>query len=65
MRDEAGNTPTKVKTPGSYAAERMAELKQQREMYNANDLGFYRGGEPRRGRGPVRGNALGPPGEFH
>ena len=43
----------------------MAELKQQREMYNANDLGFYRGGVPRRGRGPVRGNALGPPGEFH
>ena len=28
LRNESGNTPVKQKTPGSYAAERMAELKQ-------------------------------------
>jgi len=43
----------------------LAELKQEREKYNVNDLGFYRGGIPKKGRGPIRGNALGPAGEFH
>ena len=65
LRDEAGNIPQKVKSPGSYAAERMAELKQQRALYNVNDLGYYRGGLPGKDRGTVRGSALGAPGEFH
>ena len=34
-------------------------------MYNANDLGFYRGGVPKKGRGSIRGTAMGRPGEFH
>ena len=52
-------------TAGSYAEERLAELKAQREKYNANHLGLYRGGLPRKGKGAVRGNALGFVGEFH
>lgn len=34
-------------------------------MYNANDLGYYRGGVPAPGRGAIRGKAIGIPGEFH
>jgi len=34
-------------------------------MYNVNDLGYYRGGVPSKGRGPIRGAAIGAPGEFH
>lgn len=41
MRDAAGNTPVKAADPGSYAAERLAELKEQRKKYNVNDLGYY------------------------
>lgn len=65
LRDAAGNTPTTQHQAGSYAAERLAELKQQREKYNANHLGYYRGGLPQPGRGTMRGSALAPPGEFH
>lgn len=65
MRDAAGNTPVKAVDPTSYAAERMAELKQQRQKYNVNDLGYYRGGLPNRGSGAIRGDALGIPGDFH
>lgn len=34
-------------------------------MYNANDLGYYKGGVPRKGRGAIRGNSLGNVNEFH
>ena len=64
-RDETGNVPIKAAAPGSYAAERLAELKEQREQYNANHLGFYRGGVPVRGKGAVRGTSMGRPGGFH
>ena len=50
---------------GSYAEMRMAELKQQREKYNANDLGYYNGGVPRANRGNIRGEAMAAPGIFH
>lgn len=50
---------------GSYAEERMAELKMQREKYNVNHIGLYRGGLPKKGRGAIRGSALGAIGEFH
>ena len=64
-RDASGNVPMAAPAPGSYAEERLAELKKQREQYNVNDLGFYRGGVPQKGRGAIRGAALGVPGEFH
>lgn len=64
-RDETGNLPSAVPAPGSYAETRLAELKQQRKQYNVNDIGFYRGGVPSKGRGPIRGSAMGRPGEFH
>lgn len=64
-RDESGNVPRAKSSSGSYAETRLAELKVQREQYNANDLGFYRGGVPKKGRGALRGASMGRPGEFH
>lgn len=65
MRDAAGNTAVAKNDPTSYAAERIAELKAQREKYNVNDLGYYKGGLPRRDGGNVRGTGLSSPGSFH
>ena len=64
-RDETGNVPVSAPAPGSYAETRLAELKQQREQYNVNPIGLYRGGVPQKGRGAIRGTAIGKPGEFH
>jgi len=64
-RDATGNVPSAAPTAGSYAEERLAELKAQRAQYNVNDLGFYRGGVPSKGRGAIRGASMGVPGEFH
>jgi hypothetical protein len=65
LRNETGNISKKAPAPGSYAEERLAELKKERAKYNVNHLGFYQGGLPQQGRGPIRGSALGPAGEFH
>jgi hypothetical protein len=65
LRDSAGNTPVAKYDPMSYAAERVAELKEQRAKFNVNDIGYYRGGLPQRDRGCIRGSALGPAGDFH
>lgn len=65
LRNLSGNSPKKAPQVGSYAEERLAELKKEREKYNVNDIGFYRGGIPAKGRGNIRGTALGPAGEFH
>lgn len=43
----------------------MQELKEERAKYNVNHLGNYQGGLPVKGRGSIRGTALGPAGEFH
>lgn len=43
----------------------MQELKQERDKYNVNHLGHYKGGLPAKGRGAIRGTALGPIGDFH
>jgi hypothetical protein len=63
-RDASGNV-TRAPKAGSYAEERLAELKAERRKYNANDLGYYMGGLPQKGRGAIRGTALGFTGEFH
>jgi len=65
QRDVTGNVLKSAPTAGSYAEERLAELKMQREKYNVNHIGLYRGGLPKKGRGALRGNALGYVGEFH
>lgn len=64
-RDKSGLSPRQTAARGSYAEARLAELRRQREKYNVNDLGYYRGGVPRAGRGPIRGTALASPGIFH
>ena len=65
LRDEAGNTPVDAPRAGSYAEQRLRELKEQRAKYNVNDLGYYKGGLPVKGRGTIRGSAIGRPGDFH
>jgi hypothetical protein len=40
-------------------------LKQEREKYSANHLGYYSGGLPRKDKGPIRGKAMGLAGDFH
>jgi len=64
-RDVMGNSPKKGPKRGSYAEERLAELKRERQMYGVNDLGYYNGGVPRKNRGKIRGKAMSEPGEFH
>lgn len=65
LRDEAGQVAKAKPARGSYAEQRLAELKEQRKMYNANDLGYYRGGVPRKGKGTLRGDSIGPINDFH
>lgn len=65
LRDATGTVKSNPPARGSYAEERIAELKKERAKYNVNDLGYYRGGIPRRNRSAIRGNSLGHPGEFH
>lgn len=64
-RNASGNVPDAAPAQGSYAEQRLAELKAQRAQYNVNNIGFYRGGVPQKGRGAIRGPAMGVPGEFH
>ena len=65
LRDKRGVSPRQQPERGSYAESRLAELKQERDKYAVNHLGFYKGGVPRPNRGAVRGDALGRPGHFH
>lgn len=64
-RDESGMVRGAAPAPGSYAEIRMKELAEQRKQYNVNHIGYYRGGVPQKGRGLIRGEALGVPGDFH
>ncbi len=41
LRDKQGNTSVAAPAAESYAAERLAELKEQRKRYNVNHLGMY------------------------
>lgn len=63
-RDKSGMIPTKP-VRGSYAEERLTQLKKDRAQYNVNHLGYYQGGIPRKDSGPIRSKSLGNPGEFH
>jgi len=65
LRDESGRVAKARPARGSYAEQRLAELKEQRKQYNVNDLGYYRGGVPRKGKGTLRGASLGTPNDFH
>ena len=63
-RDAKGEIRTGP-APGSYAELRMKDLAEQRKQYNVNHIGYYKGGVPQKGRGTIRGNAMGAPGNFH
>ena len=65
LRDKRGLTPVDKPDRGTYAEERLAQLKKEREKYSANHLGYYAGGLPRKDRGPMRGQSMGNPGDFH
>mmetsp|Transcript_5858 Transcript_5858/g.5291 ORF Transcript_5858/g.5291 Transcript_5858/m.5291 type:complete len:193 (+) Transcript_5858:18-596(+) len=65
LRDLAGITPKDKPVRGSYAEERLAELKEERDKFNVNFLGYYKGGVPQKDRGTLRGKAIGNPNDFH
>lgn len=65
QRDKRGLSPKSKPKRGTYAEERINQLRKEREKYNVNDLGYYRGGVPRKHRGAIRGEALMQPGYFH
>lgn len=64
-RDKRGLSPKSKPVRGSYAEQRINELRKERNKYNVNDLGFYNGGVPRQHRGNLRGKALDSPGGWH
>ncbi len=64
-RDVTGNTIKPAAMKGSYAEYRLEKLKEWRSQFNLDDLGNYKGGVPRKGRGPVKGNAMGVHGMHH
>lgn len=64
-RDKTGMIPKGKPVRGSYAEDRLAQLKKDREQYSVNPLGYYSGGLPMKNRGPIRGKALGNVGDFH
>lgn len=64
-RDKTGHIPVEKPSRGSYAEDRLDQLKKERAKYSVNFLGYYQGGVPKKDSGPLRGKALGNPGEFH
>jgi len=46
-RDKSGMIPKVKPVRGSYAEERLNQLKKDREQYSVNHLGYYKGGLPR------------------
>jgi DnaJ-class molecular chaperone len=46
LRNKAGVTAKAAPLRGSYAEERLAQLKKERAKYNVNYLGYYQGGNP-------------------
>ena len=65
LRDKSGQIPVEANKRGSYAEDRLAQLKADREKYSVNHLGYYRGGVPKKDAGPLRARTMGNPGEFH
>lgn len=65
MRDVTGHVPKPKPARGSYAEHRLKYLEKEREMFNVNHLGYYRGGLPQKDRGNARGNANYAPGFPH
>ena len=63
-RNKTGIYPTERPAPGSYAEERLAELKEEREKFNVNHLGYFNGGVPTK-HGNSRGKAIRAPGQVH
>jgi curved DNA-binding protein CbpA len=45
-RDKSGMIPKDKPARGSYAEDRLNQLKKDREQYNVNHLGYYSGGIP-------------------
>ena len=64
-RDKTGMIPKDKPVRGSYAEDRLNQLKKDRAQYNVNPLGYYQGGLPRKDSGAIRGKSIGNPGEFH
>jgi len=64
-RSKSGLVDPEKPARGSYAEDRLGQLKKDRAQYNVNHLGYYGGGIPQKDMGPLRSKSLGNPGEFH
>jgi len=64
-RDKAGNTPKEPYPHGSYAESKRKSLAEQRKNFGVDSIGRYKGGVPQKGKGQIRGNAMGAPHEAH
>ena len=64
-RDATANQVKPGLMKGSYAEYRLEKLKEWRKEFNVDDHGFYKGGVPRKGQRPVRGNAQRVHGMYH
>lgn len=65
MRDSTGHVPGPKPVRGSYAESRLKQLEKEREMFNVNHLGYYKGGLPQKDAFNVRKGSLSNPGMFH
>ncbi len=64
QRDRSGHAPVKTDR-GTFAERRLKELEKERDKFNVNYLGYYKGGVPKKGMGITRGKSLLGPGWFH
>jgi hypothetical protein len=65
LRDKSASITKPKPERGSYAEERLNQLKKERDKYNVNHLGYYKGGLPQPDRGAMRGKAANDAGVFH
>jgi hypothetical protein len=49
-RDKSGMVPKEAPVRGSYAEDRLNQLKKDREQYKVNQLGYYKDGIPQKDR---------------
>jgi len=64
-RGKDGNPIKEKYKPDSYAAQKQEILKEERKKFNIDEFGRFKGGVPQKGKGAIRGSALGSPGSMH
>ncbi|KAM3131509.1 DnaJ subfamily B member 9 [Paramecium bursaria] len=65
VRNDDGTYDQPGQQASEYAQKKMDYLKKEREIFNVDDFGHYKGGLPQKDKGYLRGGALGYVGELH